>query len=175
MKKRLFFALPISESFRESIVKVINICDNEIRWVSKDNYHVTLLFLGETPAGRIEEIIKHSEVIAATHNAFSLHSYEISIQGKKDRRMVWVKFETCSAFSGLNNKLSQSLNCELVREQTPHITLARLKNNRSALTGFKVNFEEILKVDQFELWESVAGPEGVKYYSIGTFNLQTGN
>ena len=55
---RLFIAVPISKTSKEIIVK--NVLQNpvvkmpDIRWISENNLHITLKFLGEVPIRKVQ-------------------------------------------------------------------------------------------------------------------------
>ncbi len=107
-----------------------------IRWVAKENFHVTLLFLGQK---KIEEVGRISELIyqvAQRHSSFFLTFNQIRLQPNANRpTTLWVRGEESSAFSELTQNLETALKEEglyfsagsSAKKQVPHITLGRVR------------------------------------------------
>ncbi len=71
---RLFIAVPISKTSKEIIVK--NVLQNpvvkmpDIRWISENNLHITLKFLGEVPIRKVQLV---KEIVEKENRLFQPH------------------------------------------------------------------------------------------------------
>ena len=58
---RLFFAVDFTDDVKDALQRAIDgvgIADPPWRWVARDNFHITLKFLGEMPEDRVEALAK---------------------------------------------------------------------------------------------------------------------
>ena len=72
MNKRLFIAINLPPEIKKQIQRIIeqiNIADNEnFRWMPPENWHLTLVFLGDQPDEAISEILSATKTIAEQHS-----------------------------------------------------------------------------------------------------------
>ncbi|MCS7209103.1 MAG: hypothetical protein NZ874_05965, partial [Fimbriimonadales bacterium] len=78
---RLFVAALISEEVRAALAQARQtleraVPDRALRWVAPENYHITLLFLGEQPEERVPEIVQAMKQARA-----GVVPFEISVRG----------------------------------------------------------------------------------------------
>jgi len=152
----------------------------EARWVAPENYHITLRFIGETPAYRAEEI-DH------TLAALKARSFDLTLAGvgtftRSGRStQLWVGVERNPRLDHLQNKIEtalQRIGLEPERRRfAPHITLARLDNvSETKLVSF-VQAHNLFRCDpvpigHFTLFSSLLGKEQPVYtpeveYALG--------
>ncbi len=106
----------------------------EIRLVEKENLHLTLLFLGEIPEERIEEIKEVLKGAKVGEIDLSLAGWEV-FPGKQKPEGIWIRVngQTGKLFS-LYKKIVDGLltkGFELKKnhlEFLPHITVGRMKS-----------------------------------------------
>ena len=108
------------------------------RWVPPENYHVTLRFIGETPAYRAEEI--DLALAALQARGFSLTLAGVGTFAKAGRSTaLWVGVERNPQLDHLQNKIEtalQRIGLEPERRRfAPHVTLARLDNAAEGEAG----------------------------------------
>lgn len=119
--KRLFIGLAFSSQFAtdlepwiRKIKKTDDHKETNLNWTPKDNFHVTLLFLGDTDDEKIPSLIANMQPIAEKHASFKL------------------KIRGIGGFPSLPEKFEP--------EFTPHLTLARprsLKSCRDLVSPFE--------------------------------------
>lgn len=129
---RIFIAFEIISDVREYLYhirkKLINDY-NKIKWVEKDNIHLTLKFIGEVPDEKVERIARILEPLS-----FSSINASISDIGffphKGNPRVLWIGIEPSQGI----NKIHRDIDILLKREGIPgddrfksHLTLGRIK------------------------------------------------
>ncbi len=107
------------------------------RWVKAEGIHLTLKFLGEVPAERLEAIYQAVGQACRGHTPFELAVAELGCFPNLRRpRVVWVGVrEETGQLAGLQ----EAVECELNRlgfppegrKFTPHLTLARVQDRAS--------------------------------------------
>ena len=158
-----------------------------VKWVDPYGIHLTLKFLGNVAIDRTGEITTAMEVAARGMSPFDLKVKDLGVFPSLRRvQVVWV------GISGEIDKLSQlqeHLESNLARlgfapesrAFTPHLTLARLRNQtspeeRQRLGQLVANtrFEEAytFKVDTISLMKSQLTSEGAIYSRISAVELK---
>ncbi|MEO0291188.1 MAG: RNA 2',3'-cyclic phosphodiesterase [candidate division WOR-3 bacterium] len=174
-KLRLFFGIPLKEEIKEKIFEYLNknkLLKKNYKWVQKENYHITLKFLGDVSEGLIEKLEKVGEEVASTFNIFSLYTSEFGgFPDIKKARVFFLSVKEVEkierVFELLDNKLAH-LNFERERRKYhPHITLARLREFES-LPDLKP-LELKLDIEGFSLYESILKREGPSYKILKYF------
>jgi 2'-5' RNA ligase len=141
------------------------------RWVTSENLHLTLRFIGEAPAHRAEEI--DLALSALRGKAFQLALAGVGTFTKAGREtQLWAGVERNPALEHLQTKIETALQrCGLDPERRrfiPHVTLARLDNAVPAkIAGFvqanNLFRAEPIQVDNFVLFSSLLGKEASVY------------
>ncbi len=183
--KRSFIAIKAEpeESFQRMYSSLISLLgDEKITWVSRENIHVTLVFLGDLE----EEMIKAAErVLKQSCSGFG--EFELSLSGAgifknlKDPRVIWAGIENPDRLTELNNLISNGLKNTGFkieeRQFRPHVTIGRIKsikntdNLRSAIERYQGTFLQKVHVSEVILYESILKPGGPVYISQGKFRL----
>lgn len=151
---RAFIAIEIPENIKEKISKILDGVkkryDLPLKWVRKENYHITLHFLGEISdekVDRIKEIfIKiNKEIINYKMKLDSCGMFPLSGTPK----VLWIGFNENTGnmketYTVLTDRLTSfGLKTER-RDFKPHITIARCKNiTKQHLTEFSNMVSEI--------------------------------
>lgn len=184
MSKRLFIGFPVLVgSSLEAAVKRVKIGadkrDIGLDWVPGHNYHVTLNFLGNTPAEKIPDIIQAIEKVASV-----LPPFETSLRGlgafpdEHHMRVLWAGVRKSRALTFLQQELTDALEQigfePEARDYIPHLTLARTRKSRSGKDlvspYVRTSFEDVT-VSRIALYESVLhGPRPV-YEIVRSFDL----
>lgn len=167
--QRLFFALWPDEGTREHLA-TLAVDDITGRWVSGDNLHVTLAFLGSVD----KHVRVCAEHVASQVKAqpFILHLDEIGYWRKP--RILWVGASRLpSPLAGLLESLNEGLStCGYKAEQREyraHVTLARKVHKSVAHRSI----DPILwSIDRFVLVESQTLPAGASYQVLQTWYLK---
>ncbi|MBI3671006.1 MAG: RNA 2',3'-cyclic phosphodiesterase [Acidobacteria bacterium] len=179
---RVFVAIDIAEDVREAIRTLIGKLEKTCRgarWVRVEGMHVTLKFIGETSAERVERI--QSE-LAAAHSAAPV---EMSFRGvgffPNDRhpRVFWVGIESTPNLAELAAEIERRMETlGIQREQRPfrpHLTLARFKSEeglpqlREAVQKLGASEFGSARTGEFHLYQSRLNPKGAVYMRLATF------
>ncbi len=147
-----------------------------VKWVKKENLHITLKFLGETdkmPAieGKIKEI----------EGEFS--PFKVSLKGvgafpsQKRAKILWVGVEEgvkhlTELFSTVENKVHDLGFEKEIRKFTPHITFARIKNGKYSLPENTDFSFDSFSVNEVTLFKSTLTPKGPIYEIVSEAPLR---
>ncbi|MBA2503152.1 MAG: RNA 2',3'-cyclic phosphodiesterase [Pyrinomonadaceae bacterium] len=187
---RLFFAVELPPDVRGHVAEhIARLQEDEsgrgARWERVEKLHVTLKFLGETQAARIENLAS-----AARHVAGEFAPFELSVLGagafppRGAARVLWLGIEDAS---GRLARLQRRLEGELTNESFapderrfhPHLTLARLQRaspsdaKRLASAHAEAEFANApFTVNNFVLMQSELGAKGSRYSVLERFKLE---
>jgi RNA 2',3'-cyclic 3'-phosphodiesterase len=181
---RLFVALDIPESVRTSLAtlsaKLRDACLNA-RWPRIEGLHVTLKFIGETPAEKTE-IIMAALAAVPVRAPFSINFRGLGFFPDARRpRVLWAGIESSPKLAQLAAAVDAALHpLGIPREErsfTPHLTLARFSTPRG-LDSLQAAIQKAGPVDfgcitakEFHLYQSVLKPGGAEYTRLATFSF----
>lgn len=138
---RAFICIEVPETIKRRIALLqqdLRKSDAQISWVNPSNIHLTLKFLGDVPASRVEAI-----QLAARLTASSMQKFEIEVGSAgcfptpRNPRVLWI------GLTSLPESLKQlhaSIEAELAREGfprepkrfSPHLTIGRVRGPKGA-------------------------------------------
>jgi len=181
---RLFVAMDIPEDIRSSLAelaaKLRTTCRNA-RWTRVEGLHITLKFIGEIPAEKVE-MIKTALAGIPSRAPFTLNFRGLGFFPNERRpRVLWAGMEANSELSEIAAALETALEplgiAREGREFSPHLTLARFDTPR----GLHALHAAIEKAGPFEfgstvakefhLYQSVLKRGGAEYTRLATFPL----
>ena len=156
-----------------------------VRWVGKDNLHLTLLFLGNI---REEALLETSEIVKKTvqkENPFSLKLTNIQYgpPGKMPPRLIWLniekKPELVEVVENLKKEIAEKgiLNKFEEKAFSPHITLGRIRafQWRRMEPEERPNIEREVNldfgVDSIDIMESNLKRTGAEYTILESIKL----
>lgn len=178
---RLFIACDIPDSIKESIVHAqisLGKSDDKIKWVEKDNLHLTMKFLGETNKEILEKI-----KINLSSIKFDIITTSVSGFGffprKGNIRVIWAGLTNADIINNLRKSIDSSLERLKIPEESKfkaHITLGRVKyiadkerfynDIKKTAEGFRT---DDFIIDKFILKKSTLTPAGPIYTDIESF------
>jgi 2'-5' RNA ligase len=172
---RLFVALDLPWSLRERLSMLSGSGIPGARWVPPENYHLTLRFIGETPAHRAEDI--DLALAGLRGRGFSLTFAGLGVftkGGPKGGRSttLWVGVERNQQLDHLQGKIETALQRAGLeperRRFTPHVTLARLDAVPEAKLAAFVQAHNLFRFEpvpiaHFTLFSSLLGKEQSVY------------
>ena len=175
---RLFIAIEIPEDAKEYITKIqenIDNTTNKIRFVDKNQIHLTLKFLGEVQPNITEEINGNLKKIAFKPFSVVLNSVGV-FPSESYIRVIWIGFKPEDPILKLQNNIDENLKRLFKKEKNfkPHLTLARVKyiENKEdfidKLKKIKIENKRI-DVNDFKLVKSTLTPEGPIYEDLEVF------
>jgi len=182
---RTFIAADIPPSIKKSIqVQVDNlrkfIGDSSVRWVSVDNIHLTLKFLGDTSPSNLDLL---KQTIRTQADSFS--EIDLSIGGlgsfpsPKRARVLLIRIQAPAALEALARGVDSA--CAKIGYQpetrpfSPHLTIGRVRRGVSrsdqmkiqkALTEIKIDSLGTTRVDYIHLYKSELSPAGAAYTKL---------
>jgi 2'-5' RNA ligase len=183
---RLFIAIEIAGEIRNAIaafLKELRGIAPHAKWVRTENIHVTLKFLGETEAARVDAIAR---VLGTVHNAEPI---VLEFRGlgyfpnEKRPRVFWCGMEASANLKSIAMEIDQGVR-KLgfpmeERPFTPHLTLARFnppgmpaKLGSAVAENSAMNFGS-MTAREFYLIESKLKPAGAEYTTLQSFKFVT--
>jgi 2'-5' RNA ligase len=154
----------------------------QINWVPCQNFHITVKFLGKTPADLITNIITEVAALTAQVDPFSVEVKRLGFfPNEKHPRIVWAGIEEPSGkldqlYTLLDQKLTSFGFQSEKKVFLPHITLARIKEgkNLSSLITFAHSHDfGNYRVDSLNLYESKTDSSGSIYSVHHSFKLNS--
>ena len=185
-KARSFFAVNLNPEIKEYLTSLqghLNVPESKIKWVEKNNLHLTMKFLGYISLKETELIKSILKEISSGYRSFFIKlSSNIGIfPTYRMPRIIWVGVkEGADQLSELYNSIETVLRKEGFLEEnkefSSHITIGRVK-----LIKDKSNFIQILnrikvsnlsqEVRSIDLMESKLTPNGPIYNITARFPL----
>jgi 2'-5' RNA ligase len=185
---RLFVAIELPGEVREALSHLQHDLQRRglenLRWVRPEGIHLTLKFLGPTPADRLPQI---EEVLATAADGVSQHELvlgEPGTFGGHRPRVVWVDVRgDLVIVRDLQHRAETALNDlgydREARGWSPHLTLARVRPETArevagalpaALEGVHVP-PSAIPVREVSLMRSTLRPSGAVYERLAAFPL----
>ena len=136
MKIRTFIALELPEEVKKEILEIqrrLVIKDAKIRWVSKENTHLTLKFLGGVEERLIPDIYETINTASKSFHSFQLNLSNVGLFPNKRRpKIIWAGIGgRTSELELLAEKCDSALHrIGFKRENRkfkPHLTIGRIK------------------------------------------------
>lgn len=167
---RLFVALDLPWMLKQRLAMLSGGLPGA-RWVPAENFHLTLRFIGETPAHRAEEIDLALSGLRARGFSLLLAGIGVFNRGGKPNAL-WVGVEKNAQLDHLQTKIEtalQRVGLEPERRRfAPHVTLARLDNVPEAKLAAYVQANNLFRADPvpvecFTLFSSRLGKEQSVY------------
>jgi len=172
---RLFFGIEILEEIRDKMISFINslnINSRNLKWVEKENLHLTLQFIGEVNSDVTSKLIELSSNIAFKEFKIDVSSFGgFPYLDKPNVLWIGVKEET-NKLNSLQKEIQKA--CLKISNDIdtkpfhPHITIARVKGSleRNYIDDLKkstnINFGSQI-VNTFTLFSSTLTPNGPVY------------
>jgi 2'-5' RNA ligase len=179
MLHRIFIAVNLPKNIKEELCRYQNKWPElPVKWVKKENLHITLIFIGYC---KEEEILEISNIIRNTAKRYS--SFLVNLKricygppGKLPPRMIWAEGEKSKELALLKSSLEKALANSAKTKYSlenraffPHITLGRIRSwqwrqiepeeRPEVAEEISLSFE----VDSIELMESFLKPRGPEY------------
>jgi len=181
MTLRLFAAVVPSEAVLEHLAALVEPrrdADDNLRWVRRENWHLTLAFFGDVPDGRLDPL---QEALGAISGA----PLTVTLDGSgafPNPAAARVLYHAVSTGSDGLTTLSRSIRTAADRatvpsdnaKQVPHLTLARTRRTTDVTRWLRVveSFPaQSFDVTAFTLFQSELRPSGPVYRALHTVPL----
>jgi 2'-5' RNA ligase len=187
---RSFIAIELPEELKAELLRLQSKLREDspggVRWVAPNGIHLTLKFLGDVAADRLDEVILAMEEAAIGISPFRLEVKELGAFPNLSRvRVVWV------GITGDTHRLADlarriEFNVAQLgfpaeeRSFKAHLTLARVGNRvwqdkrqrlGKLIAGVKFEASRGIEVDSINLMKSELTSEGAVYTRIGSVKL----
>jgi len=185
---RAFFCVPLKPDVASAIERVARgvreATEMRASWVRRENYHVTLRFLGEIDPLLTVDLERISRRITARLEPFVLPLDRLGCFPSVDRpRVLWIGGEAPPMFHGLASSLHHELRrLDFPPERKPtvaHVTVARIKGRPDAGLSRVLDAADLpqgleARADRIALMESVLSPGGAVYTPLFTTPFRGG-
>lgn len=175
--KRVFLGLDLPEDVKQAVAPL---CAGlpDCRWVTPDNFHITLSFLGETDEGTLEDLDRRLSDISVSPFTLSLKGCGV-FETSREPKTLWLG--VAGALEPLKRLQTKCLlACEAVglrperRKFKPHMTLARFrKAPQNRLVDFLQAHEGFespsFEVAGFQLFQSHLSRKGADYEVLADY------
>ena len=153
----------------------------DARWTARDNFHVTLSYIGEVSEDAVEDVDEALASVFAPAFNLQIAGMDSFSQGN-DPKVIWFGLAPNIALLGLKNKVDAALERYGLpfekRKYIPHVTLARFRQlpDTQKTVDFMQAHASIetdpFPVDEFILYNSISGKDGpvyepLEYYPLG--------
>ena len=184
---RLFIAVPVIPKLRRKFFNLVNQLKTtgaDVKWVSEDNFHITLKFLGDTPEDKVGILIETLERTLSDFEPFRMKFYGTGVfPSMKRPKVIWVGLgdahrEISSMAQSVEDAL-ESLGFE--KESRPfksHLTVGRVRSARGTADLIK-QMERLkdydggnMKLEEIHLMKSELTGSGPIYTVLHTFPLK---
>ncbi len=185
---RTFIAVEISEEIKEQIYSFITktgkeLENNKIKWVEKENLHITLKFLGEIKPDICMKVRQILSEIVKNFNKFYINLNSLGVFPQlSNARVIWIdiheKEKLKEIYETIENKLKELKLPKENREFQPHLTIGRIKFLQDKekinlfLTKYKNTNFDTTNIEHITFFESILKPQGPEYRVIEKFPLQ---
>jgi len=158
---------------------------SSVRWVSVENIHLTLKFMGDISFSAVATIQDLLNIEVALHQTFTLEIGRVgAFPNQKRPRVIWLgvdlPIELASLQRGIESALTKLGYPPEERPFSPHLTLGRVRENAStselaALTStlkdVKIGYLGKVSVDKIHLFRSDLKPGGSVYTRLSSAQL----
>ncbi|KUH32608.1 2'-5' RNA ligase [Thermococcus celericrescens] len=181
---RAFIAIEVSDEVRDNLVKAqerIGSKSAKIKFVERENFHVTLKFLGEIDEVTAEEVKKALAEIAKKHRKHRVRVKGIGVFPNPNYvRVIWAGIENDEGIKAIAKDVEREmrrLGFKKDKDFVAHITIGRVKFVRDKLELAMAlkdlangDFGEF-DVEAIELKKSTLTPKGPIYETVARFEL----
>lgn len=180
MDIRCFISIELPESLKKSIgntVDTLKKSEADVKWVTEENIHITLKFLGRTDEALIIPIKTNLHKKLLHYSAFYIRIADAGcFPNIKHPRVIWIGLKE----SELLENLYKDIESEMVklgftqekRDFSPHLTIGRVRSQKripgliKILDEFSANDFGTIQIKSIFLKKSELNPAGAKYYTL---------
>ena len=138
---RIFLALELDNSIKKQLTRLqkrISAVGAEVRWIHKDQIHLTMKFLGDLTDKMAVDVCRLCQNVAAQFDPFTFGVHGAGCFSNHSRpRVIWVGIEDPSgSVRRLHERLEKALGPLGLRRELrafkPHVTLGRVRSGKNA-------------------------------------------
>ncbi len=175
-RMRLFLAFDLPESIREEIHRAFAPYVERypfVKWVPPENYHITLVFIGEVPAHYVNSINEPLRALASSSRPFqfSLHGWGTFPPKRPYFNVLWVGLNFDRELLDFHRGLMRITGVYESRPYTPHITVARSGRRKVRFEGNPRIRPLKFSAGEIVLFRSILRREGPEYVPLRKYKL----
>lgn len=178
---RAFIAVEIDDQTKQKISELISNLkksDADAKWITEDQIHLTLKFLGNICEGDVQKISDALSGVSNNFNSFMINFSGIgAFPNLNHPAVIWLGVDKGADYlktlaEGIENELEKSGFAREAREFQPHLTLARIRSPKNmpelARLAKKTDFisGNDVQIDKLILFQSRLSPKGAVYTII---------
>ena len=185
-RHRIFIAINLPSDIRKNLSNYEKKWSElPAKWVSAENLHITLVFLGDLTDLELGEVCMAVKEIVNKHHSLDVHLNRVSYgpNEKIPPRFIWAGGEKSKKLSSLKKDLQDLLLEKInfipeLRAFSPHITLARISTfswkqiEPEERPDVNENIDLNFTVESIEIMESELKKGGPRYTIIEGYQLQ---
>ena len=187
---RLFIAVTVPEDVKTEIEKTQATLRRAlpkecVRWTKREQFHLTLKFLGDVDAQRVEPLTNALRAACQGFPALELRAEQVGFFPDLHRpRVVWVGVKDSQEQLPLVQSAIEAASRDYTQEESPerftgHVTLGRIKGLRRTeaealaglASGLAAQFFGAWTADKVELIRSQLSPEGARHTTLAAIPL----
>lgn len=187
-KVRLFFAIHINPDIKKEIQALMQTLQKfplQAKWVSENQLHVTLFFLGDVEKSKIQPLVAATQRVLQDFPPFHIFFQEIGFfPARENPRVLWLGIQgQVAQLKRLHTTMGFALKEMNIKVEEraffPHLTLARIKNLespwefREAVKKLRQKISLSQKVASVELVQSLLRPQGPFYTIVASCHFKT--
>ena len=182
MRTRSFIAVNLPSQLKDKIEKFeisFQKYKLPVRWIEKNNLHLTLRFLGHIEDKEIDLSKKILEKISGITSSFDLYLENLVIfPSLSAPRIIGLKIirnkDLDNLFERVNNEFSPlKIGRDENRDFIPHITIGRVTDRVGDFHKLtNILFQDFFKVSSVELMKSLLSQSGAQYQIIQSFKFK---
>ena len=183
---RLFVAAPLPSAAGAAIFGALEPLRSDfpdVRWLTPEKLHLTLVFLGQTDAQRVAIIAAGLDEVARRHRVYEAASGAAGgrIDERPTVRRGGVAWLTLGAGGAETSNMALDVDAQLAaatygeqRRPRPHLTVARKVDRRAldALSDVAARLDVRWAVERIVLFRSHTGPGGSRYEELAASELE---
>jgi len=182
---RTFLAIPLPDEVKAQLTAAVQRLAplaHEVKWCTKDQFHLTLAFLGEVSPAILPHLTEAANRVCAALPAFKCRAYGFGFFGtKRNPKTLWAGIDLTPELDALYERLWLELGKFGYKNREPdfrpHVTLGRcLESARNDAVVRAMDADEAFefgewRVTRVTLYESRLTPRGATYHTLGSSPL----
>ena len=184
--RRLFVAVELPSGVRDGVegaIAGLRAMEPALAWTAPHGRHITVKFLGDVAANRVDAVARMIDAVAQAHRPFAIHLARLgAFPNFRKARVVWLGVEHEPRLELLQHDVelaAAAIGFELEgRAFRPHVTLARVeplldvdRARGLARSARKVDFTASVDVAELTLFESTLAPTGARHGRVHAATL----
>jgi 2'-5' RNA ligase len=191
MKVRSFLAFELPVEIKDIVSRVSNEMRRsplDVRWIKVDNIHLTVIFIGNISADRLEDMAAAVKKVCHAYGPFNISLKSAGVFSSiRNPRVLWIGLNgDLERMSYFRDALQEQLKLFGVKEEkrrfNPHLTLGRFRKcvRSSAhldevLSRYKDLTSPVCALHELVLFKSDLKPSGAVYTNLDSWPLVVGD